>query len=562
MRSIHLRPRLLLIVLVAGAAAAWLRVDSARMMAAQPKFYPDDPVWVSHDRQDASGAKPWEIDLITNVLYNLFANPGDKRHNVRAQNLNTVDEVSDSNWFTNRAGLKPITAEDVARGPDVTDGPAAGSWTVTASKSDGVTPGFTIRDERGVRWFLKFDPKGYRGMATGTEVAVTKLMWALGYFVAENHVASLDRRRLVIGEGARFTPPGGEPRPMRPSDIDDLLSRANRDADGTYRVVASKAVEGTPLGGFRFHDTRPDDPNDLVPHEHRRELRGYLVFAAWLNQFDVNAINSLDTLIDQDGHKVVRHNLIDFGSTLGSGGASVPEYWEGYEHVIQTTGIWSRVAKFGFDPPAWRTIELYEAPSIGRFPKDNRDFDPDAWQPRVPNGAFRHARADDKFWGAQKLAAMSDEMIKVAVAAGQFGDPPSEAFLARALAERRDAIVRKYLPAVNPVADPVLDESATLSFRNAAVDARVAAAPADGYRARWFRFDNATGQSTLVGETTGNTRMPAPAELPASEGVLVKVEVTGAGSAPAPWQKPVIAYFQRLASGWRLIGFERMPETE
>ncbi|HKT81289.1 MAG TPA: hypothetical protein VJP86_13775, partial [Vicinamibacterales bacterium] len=290
MRSIHLRPRLLLIVLVAGAAAAWLRVDSARMMAAQPKFYPDDPVWVSHDRQDASGAKPWEIDLITNVLYNLFANPGDKRHNVRAQNLNTVDEVSDSNWFTNRAGLKPITAEDVARGPDVTDGPAAGSWTVTASKSDGVTPGFTIRDERGVRWFLKFDPKGYRGMATGTEVAVTKLMWALGYFVAENHVASLDRRRLVIGEGARFTPPGGEPRPMRPSDIDDLLSRANRDADGTYRVVASKAVEGTPLGGFRFHDTRPDDPNDLVPHEHRRELRGYLVFAAWLNQFDVNAI--------------------------------------------------------------------------------------------------------------------------------------------------------------------------------------------------------------------------------------------------------------------------------
>ena len=52
-------------------------------------------------------------------------------------------------------------------------------------------------------------------MATGTEVAVTKLMWALGYNVPENHIAYLRREQLVIGEGAKFTPPGGNARAMR-----------------------------------------------------------------------------------------------------------------------------------------------------------------------------------------------------------------------------------------------------------------------------------------------------------------------------------------------------------
>ena len=95
-----------------------------------------------------------------------------------------------------------MTATDIANGPNTTTGPAAGTWTVISSKSDGVTPGFTIRDATGQVWFLKFDPPGYRAMATGTEVAVTKLMWALGYNVPENHVAHMRREQLVVGDGA------------------------------------------------------------------------------------------------------------------------------------------------------------------------------------------------------------------------------------------------------------------------------------------------------------------------------------------------------------------------
>ena len=70
----------------------------------------------------------------------------------------------------------PLSPAAVITGPNRGNGPAPGAWTITSSKSDGVTPGFTVKDATGQRWFLKFDPPGHRGMATGTEVAVTKLM--------------------------------------------------------------------------------------------------------------------------------------------------------------------------------------------------------------------------------------------------------------------------------------------------------------------------------------------------------------------------------------------------
>jgi hypothetical protein len=63
--------------------------------------------------------------------------------------------------------------------------------------------------------------------------------------------------------------------------------------DETVRVLASRYVPGQYVGEFQHHDTRPDDPNDIFPHEKRRELRGYRVFAAWLNHDDSRSLNGL-----------------------------------------------------------------------------------------------------------------------------------------------------------------------------------------------------------------------------------------------------------------------------
>jgi hypothetical protein len=538
-----------------------LAIGAGTMLAsaAAPKFYADDPVWVERDTQDASSIKPLEMDLLVDIALNLFGK-GKVTNPPAAQNVNTIDEVPDSSWFTNRAGRRALTPEEVAIGPNTSNGPAAGQWTVTSSKSDGVTPGFTIKDSSGQRWFLKFDPPGYRAMSTGTEVAVTKLMWALGYNVPENHIAYVRREQLVVGEGATFTLPGRKARTLRRTDIDTLLKRASREMDGSYRVIASKALPGKPVGRIRFDGTRPDDPNDVVPHENRRELRAYGVFAAWLNHVDAKAINSLDVLVTENGRSYVRHYLIDFGSALGSGAIEPAEYSAGFEYLVEPRTVGKQMLSFGFMRPTWQTTPFYEARAIGRLPRYNATFNPESWKPRIPNQAFMHARADDKFWAAQKLVALTTDMIRAAVRSGDFGDPAAEEFLVRALAERRDAIGRAYLPAINPIVDAALDATGTLTFNNAAVEADFARAP-QGYRAVWSTFDNTTRTTEPIGETSDLTSpLQAPGALPGADGSFVKVELSAMGGSHPSWAEPVNTYFRREQGSWKLVGFERMGE--
>jgi len=542
--------------IVALAAIGLTAVGSA----ATSKFFDDDPIWVERDTQDASGMKSVETSLFVDIAANAIRRPTTQTP-MRAENVNSVDEVPDSSWFTNRAGRLALSPADIEAGPNTTTGPARGPWIITSSKSDGVTPGFTVKDSRGERWFLKFDPPGYRAMSTGTEVTVTKLMWALGYNVPENHIAYLRAEQLVVGDGAKFTPQGAKPRAMRADDVGNLLKRANQEPDGSYRVVASRALPGKPIGRVRFYGTRPDDPNDIVPHENRRELRGYSVFAAWVNHVDAKSINSLDTLVDEVGRAHVRHNLLDFGSALGSGGVRPADYWAGEEYLLEPGGVAKQLAGLGFSFPKWHTDPYYESPAIGRLPADNTDFDPDAWKPRVRNQAFLNARADDKFWAARKVAAISTPLLRAAVDAGEFDDAASEDFLVRALAERRDAIAHAYLTAVNPIADPQLD-GRVLRFTNAAVDADVAPAPR-GYRASWSTFDNATGETKRIAETSGaSTSISAPAGLPSQDGAFINVQLSAVDAQFKSWEEPVNAYFRLRGGQWRLVGLERMAEGQ
>ena len=542
------RSSLLLVALIA--------VASLTLGAQARRFYPDDPIWREPVTQDVKNAVKYEPDLAYQTIENLFWRPGDKVLGQRAKNLNTVDEVPDGPYFVNRAGRMTLTPAIVARASNTGTGPAPGKWTIVEGKSDGVTPGFTIRDSAKQLWFVKFDPPGWRAMATGSEIVAAKLFWAVGYHTAEYHIGQLDAANLEISKDSKIEPPGEMKRPMTQGDINWLLSRADRDRDGTYRVILSKAAPGRPVGRIKFHGTRADDPNDVIPHEHRRELRGYFVFAAWLNHVDAKGINSLSTLVTENGRSFIRNYLLDFGSALGSAAVGPREGWEGYEALVEEPGeIGKRVLSFGFNIPVWRTQDYFESPSIGRLPRDHSKWNPEEWWPHITNAAFRHMRHDDDFWAASKLAAITDDMIKAAVAEGKFGDPISEEFLAKAISDRRLRILQTFLPKVNPIVDPALDANGRLSFRNLAADLAVAdRAPA--YRALWYIFDNLADKATLVA-TTEDTQSPMlMPEMPASE--YIKIDISAVGG-PDAWSTPVSAYFRRNSNGWTLVGFERMP---
>ena len=526
------------------------------LSGAGPKFYPDDPIWRDPETQDASAAKPVDISQQYDFIENTFLNVGD-RTPMRAVNVNTVDQVPDSSWFTNRVGRGGWTIEQIVRGPDTGTGPAPGAWTVVGGKSEGITPGLTIRDTAGDTYFIKFDPPSNPEMASGAEVIATKFFYAFGYHTPENYLATLRRDLLTIHPETQIADEDGRLREMEQGDLDDLLKKAARNPDGTYRVIASKALPGKPLGHFRYYGTRPDDPNDIFPHEHRRELRGLSVFAAWLNHDDSRSINTLDVLVPDNGRSYVRHYLLDFGSTLGSGSTQAQTSRAGNEFIWEARPTLITMLTLGFYVRPWVKVPYPDIPAVGRI--EGTYFRPENWKPEYPNPAFRNARPEDRFWAARIVTYLTNETVQAIVREARFTDPHATSYLTDTILTRKAKVLMSWLNGTNPTVDFSLSPDGILRFRNAAEMAGMAK-PAERYTIAWSRFDNATSTHTPAGaeQTVMAMQADAPKDLLTAEFVSATVRAFHADR--PEWQHPVIVYFRRMPDAtWRLVGLERNP---
>jgi len=505
-------------------ALALLALVSTRPAAAQ-KFRADDPVWHDDDAfLDVKEVRKRSINDQYDFLKNTFGlRVSDSP--IPAMNANTLGEVPDSSWFQNRHGFQPMSTEQLVRGPNTGNGPAMEApWTVIAAKTEGVTPGFRIRDSRGDVYFIKFDPLQHPEMATAAEVISTKFFYALGYNVPENYIALFDRSQLALDQRTKLTDSNGKQRRLTESDLNAILARIPKTADGRYRALASRMLEGTPVGPFKYAGTRSDDPNDVIPHEHRRELRGLRVFAAWLNHDDSRAINTLDTVVTHEERGYVRHYLIDFGSTLGSGSLAAQKPRAGWEYLWDASATFKRIATLGFWDRPWVHVDYPDLPSIGRF--ESEKFEPKEWRPEYPNPSFEYATDEDSYWAARIVMAFSDDDIRAIVHTGQLSDPTAEAYLVETLIQRRDKIGRYWLTRRSSFNNfSIVDGD--LRFDHLASKYGFSARP--DYQVKWFGFDVASETRTPVeGDVRGSRAPYLVAEIGSVEGT-VSVYVRNAG---------------------------------
>jgi hypothetical protein len=527
-------------------------------VAAAPRFYPDDPIWVDDDKAfDASKALQLEDSNGYDFAIHTLLKPGERR-DVRAMNVNTLDEVPDSSWFTNRIGRRDLPVSEIVRGPDRAASISLDGWVLSGDKGSGLQPGFRMRDPAGQLYQLEVDPLSNPEMATGAEIIGTAFYHAFGYNVVDVYLAEIDPDTLTIAPTATIRDIAtGIRRPFTRRDLDDILRRSPRKDDGRYRVLVSRFAAGRPLGNFRYYGTRSDDPNDIVPHEHRRELRGARVFGAWLNHDDSRGVNSLDMLEQpqKEGPGWVKHYMFDFGSTLGSATIAAQRHRAGNEYIFEHRPGWLSLVSLGLYVRPWMLIDYPDVPrSIGRFEGDS--FDPDRWKPEYPNPAFDNMRPDDAFWAAKIVARFDAKMIRAIVEKAQYSDPRAIEYMTETLVKRREKVLRHWMNQVVPIVNLQLQADGTFTFDNAAISAGVATA-AQGYQLEWFTLDNATDAKRNVGGAT-ITSLRGQAPAPVLQGSdYIGVTITGQHSEHPGWSRPGTFYFRRTASGWEWVGAER-----
>ena len=209
-------------------------------------------------------------------------------------------------------------------------------WKVVGVKIDGANPGFRIETSAGKVHVIKFDAVQQWGRASTGDVVSSRLYHAAGFHVPCNRVVHVDTDKLEL-PAQEIKDPGGKT--LTKERILELMAHLPRQKDGTVRAMASEFLSGKPIGPWDYSGTRGDDPNDVVDHEDRRELRGSRILGAWVNHHDSAARTPHDTsCADGSARRVVRHHLLDFGSTLGSGSTQAQSRRAGNELHLGITG--------------------------------------------------------------------------------------------------------------------------------------------------------------------------------------------------------------------------------
>ena len=444
-------------------------------------------------------------------------------HPKQASNVNALDEVPDSSWYTNRHHIRRMSAADLKRGPNTGKGPDFTTAVIAKAKPSGVTPGLMLKDANGESYLVKFDSVNYPNLQSGAEMISTKILYAAGYNVPENYIAYIHPDNLKIGEGVEITDSKtGKLRALTRDDIDQMMWRVARTPDGRCRVLASKVIKGKLKGPFPQVGLRLDDPNDLIPHEHRRELRGLRVIASWINDWDLKEAQSIDAYVEENGRKFLRHYLLDFGSSLGADDDPTV-YFHGHEYGLDLRSMAKEVFSLGaYESPNERAARII-SPEIGNFTAD--DFNPGSWKPTFPSVMFDNLTDLDAFWASRVILSFNKDDLQSIIQTAEYSNPMTSDYMLRTLLERQQIVARYWLGRGDALSD--------FSIRRTAEGAAI-------------RFhDLLTDHGLTRGDTTKYTYQvernhykSAKNTIKASE-ILIDRETLGAFAERGTWDAPV-----------------------
>lgn len=356
----------------------------------------------------------------------------------RSGDVNALDDVPESTWFTRRLGYREITPSEMTQGP-ARIVPPQPPFEVVKLKTEGTNPGFHIRDTRGHRYLIKLDSPEAVHLETTISYVVNRLFWAFGYHVPEDYIFYFDRSQL------HFAPENS----ITPDEVDAILFHAVQDKNGRYRTAASLFLPGIIIGHPDQKGTRKDDANDRIPHETMRTLRALKVFCALTQQTAMRSDNMLDVYEGAPGEGYVRHYLLDFGETMGVHGLGWQWPWDGFEHFFDWKDHLRDSLLLGINHKPWEkiqgdphTVETYYESKEFRF----RD-----WKEVYPFEPIRQSQPEDDYWAAKIIAALKEEHVEALFRETAHPDEKTVRYLTETLMQRRQKIVEEAFRRVTPL---------------------------------------------------------------------------------------------------------------
>jgi hypothetical protein len=485
-----------------------------------PRFANAPPVLAVDDQRDTKTPPrkrrvPDTVFYFDGSVYRRLVRPLELRRDERARGINALGEVPDSTWFTNRIGVRDLTIDELRRGPNLVGNPESFTpWIVHETKNTGESLGFLVTDSRGEKFIIKFDRRGYPETETANQMITGRLLWAAGYNVTDDYLAHVRAEDIVVARDATRYELGGRTRHYTAAELAAALETVERTRDGRLRVMASHFLAGKPLGGHAAEGVRSDDPNDLIPHEMRRDLRGALPLFAWLDHSDVKESNTMD-MWAEDPHDPARHfvvhYLLDFGKSLGGMSLFAADPRRGNEYSVDPPRMYGSLVTLGLRPRPFEHRSYPDLRGIGLY--DAQHYAPELWRPSSPAYLpFLLADRHDWFWGAKNLMRFTPDQLRAVVDLGELSDPASRTFLVNTLVARQRKTAAYAFSRVNPLDNFAVDDRAALCFDDLSLSYRLTSSPTR-YLVRSFdRQGGQIGGSQIYAAATGHT-CTAPVEV-------------------------------------------------